>query len=390
MRAPELYVQPAYSPEETPESGGESDKNGPEAPGAADMPPEEPEEKTEVDPGELVIIPSLKGREILDEITRRIYDQNPQEQLSAVPDDIVELFFRDAKLTKELLTADEEVKLAQLIETGEMADEELQKTEDDKQAILELKSLQHNKEEARAIFVEANLRLVATRVNVYRKYCFDNPSLALGDLIQMGTVGLIEAVDGFDWRRGYKLSTYAQILIDHEILRGIYNHESTVRIPVNAREGWHKIDKSRRDLENRTGKEPTVREIAEDTGLKEDRVRKLMDYELIIESLDAPISPGPDSPTLMDFLKDTDGDSGAEVLALDDINSAEIGRIIGQTLKEREAHIVLALVGSGREEPCTLEEAGKEVGLTGERVRQLYNRDIPKVRAALERRGFSL
>jgi RNA polymerase primary sigma factor len=236
------------------------------------------------------------------------------------------------------------------------------------------KRIREGDEEALDILVRSNLRFV---VSVAKKY--QNQGVALGDLINEGNLGLIRAAHKFDENRGIKFISYAVWWIRQAILQALAEQSRVVRVPLNRASALHRIGKRRSALVQELGREPTVGEVAEELDLRHDEVERTLTLSRSHLSLDAPLAPGQDS-RLMDYIPDifaATPDAEAYEKAL-----AKTIRDALDTLSEREARILKLYFGIDDEEPKTLEEIGAIIGVTRERVRQIKERAIDRMRHA--------
>ncbi len=245
-----------------------------------------------------------------------------------------------------LLTAEEEVDLAQRIEKGSKA--------------------------ARKKLISSNLRLV---VSIAKKYI--GRGLSFLDLIQEGNQGLMRAVEKYDWHRGYKFSTYATWWIRQAITRAIADQARTIRIPVHMVETINRLIRTSRKLMQELDKEPTPEEIAEEMNLSPAKVREILKISQATTSLEKPVGDDGDS-FLGDFIADNIRPAPDEV-ATRRLLQDNIQEVLA-TLSEREARVLKMRFGLGGYKPMTLEEVGREFGVTRERVRQIEAKALRKLK----------
>ncbi|TNY37520.1 sigma-70 family RNA polymerase sigma factor [Thermomonospora catenispora] len=272
-----------------------------------------------------------------------------------------------------LLDAQEEVDLAKAIEGGLYAERLLEENRiPPGVSRAELEELVADGLRAKQRFVEANLRLV---VSIARKYPTD--ALPLIDLIQEGNLGLMRAVEKFDYRRGFKFSTYATWWIRQAIGRGLSHTARTIRLPVHVEEELSRLRRAERQLGRELGREPTREELAQALGAEPEHVDELMRWRRDPASLDAAVDDDGETP-MGDLLEDPEGVSPeAEVLALDDI--AGLGRLL-ERLPERESAILRARFGMEDGQPLSYAQIGARYGLSHNRVRQITDRSLRRLR----------
>ena len=251
-----------------------------------------------------------------------------------------------------LLTAEEEIALAKRIRRGD--------------------------KEAREHMIKANLRLV---VKIAREY--EGLGLPLLDLINEGNIGLMKAVDRFDTKRGAKFSTYASLWIKQTIRRALTNLAKTIRLPVHVMDKLSRIRKSETKLHEVLDREPTDDEIADDSGLDARRVRRYREAARAPVSLDSPLDDD-GSASVSDLVADAKAAAPFEQL----VNSTdnEMVQAALRTLDERESKILAMRFGLGDDQPRTLEELGEHFGITRERIRQIQEQALRKMRELIEKR----
>jgi RNA polymerase primary sigma factor len=272
-----------------------------------------------------------------------------------------------------LLTAEQEVDLAKRIEAGLFAEHKLE-TEAGLPAeyIADLEAVAQDGRRAKAHMLEANLRLV---VSVAKKY--SDRGLSLLDVVQEGNLGLIRAVEKFDYTKGYKFSTYAMWWIRQAIQRGFADSARTIRLPVHVLEMLSKLSRVERDMHQRLGREPTPEELAVELDRTPDQIEELLRTSRQPISLDSTI--GEDGETSIgDLIEDTDAPEASELV--DRQLMADQLRHALDALTPREATIMAMRFGLYDGNPHTLDEIGKALGLTRERIRQLEKQSLSKLR----------
>ena len=296
----------------------------------------------------------------------------PKERVERDEEDLVRLYLTDIG-QYPLLTKEDEVRLAQQIEKGVEAREKLESEEKLTAAEKrELKRLDRNGARAEKKFVQSNLRLV---VSIAKKY--QASGLPLLDLIQEGNLGLMHAVEKFDWRKGFKFSTYATWWIRQAITRGIANTGRTIRLPVHAGDTLARLQKARTRLELKYGRPATLTELAADVEMPEDKITEALRFANEPLSLSEPLREDGDAE-LGDVVEDRGAASPFEVAATS-LLPDEIARLLAP-LDEREREILKLRFGLDRGEPRTLEEVGEHFNLTRERIRQIEARAMSKLR----------
>ncbi len=283
-----------------------------------------------------------------------------------------------------LLTADEEIELAKRMEEGNAASEQIealladlegasakQKTAIEEQ-IKDLNKIVSEGADAKKRLAEANLRLV---VSIAKRYV--GRGMLFLDLIQEGNLGLIKAVEKFDYRKGYKFSTYATWWIRQAITRAIADQARTIRIPVHMVETINKLIRISRQLLQELGREPTPEEIAEEMNMPVDRVREILKISQEPVSLETPIGEEEDSH-LGDFIQDDNVPIPSEAAAFT-LLGEQLGEVLG-TLTEREQKVLRLRFGLDDGRARTLEEVGKEFNVTRERIRQIEAKALRKLR----------
>lgn len=287
--------------------------------------------------------PEESAKAVLPEFDKKL-DLTPGEGRQAI--DTVHLYLK-AIGEHKLLSAEDEVRLAKRIERAD--------------------------NEAKNQMIESNLRLV---VSIAKRY--NDRGVSLLDLIQEGNVGLMRAVEKFDWRRGYKFSTYAAWWIRQGITRAIADQARTIRIPVHLLQNVNKVAAVRRRLEQEIGRPPTIEEVAKALDLPEADVKHLMELNADTISLDTPIGSEEGSATIGDVVEN-DKDQAPEEIVAERLLSEDVDVVLSQ-LNDRERRVIELRYGISGDEPLTLVEIGKYIGVTRERVRQIEIAAIQKLR----------
>jgi RNA polymerase nonessential primary-like sigma factor len=274
-----------------------------------------------------------------------------------------------------LLTAAQEVDLAKRIEAGVFAAHVLDQAADGELAAdyaRDLRAVVRDGERARNHLLEANLRLV---VSLAKRYT--GRGMPLLDLIQEGNLGLIRAVEKFDYAKGFKFSTYATWWIRQAITRGMADQARTIRLPVHLVEQVNKLARIKRDMHQRLGREATHEELAAESGLPEEKIADLLDHARDPVSLDMPVGSDEEAP-LGDFIED-DNAADAENTVISHLLHDDLRRVLG-TLEEREQLVIRMRYGLDDGQPRTLDQIGRRFGLSRERVRQIEREVMAKLR----------
>ena len=272
-----------------------------------------------------------------------------------------------------LLTAEDERELAMRIEAGVKAEE--RRAGNGHLAEIDRRILGgavRDGDEARAELIQANLRLV---VSIAKRYV--GRGMLFLDLIQEGNLGLMRAVEKFDYTKGFKFSTYATWWIRQAITRAIADQARTIRIPVHMVESMNRVMRIQRQMTQELEREPTIDELAEKTGLTTERVREIQRIAQDPLSLDSPVGEEDDS-NLADFIEDSGADAPAEVATRRMLAQA-VEEALGE-LSDREKEVVKLRFGLIDGQARTLEEVGKEFGVTRERIRQIEAKTLAKLR----------
>ena len=272
--------------------------------------------------------------------------------------------------TYNLLTAEDEVALAKAIENGRKAEIALE-NERDPAKRRKLHEMVHAGEEARQTFIRCNLRLV---VSIAKRY--GHAKLPFLDLVQEGNLGLIRAVEKFEYRKGFKFSTYATWWIRQAITRAIADKSRTIRVPVHMMDTITQMQTAEANLIKRFGRKPTDAELAEESGLT---VEKLVEARKVAPEPVSIFEPvGEDNAMLGDFIEDLDATAPFELIA-SKLNIENL-RFVLDRLTDRERTIIEMRYGLGDREPATLDEVGRHFNVTRERIRQIEAKALAKMR----------
>lgn len=263
----------------------------------------------------------------------------------AVVDNSIKIYMREMGQFS-MLSADEEIKLANRIAEGDQS--------------------------AKNELVEANLRLVVSLARHYQ-----GCGLSYQDLIQEGNIGLIKAAEKFDVSKGFRFSTYASWWIKQALSRAIADQSRTIRIPVHMTENINKFKKTERELLSKLNREPKVKEIADAMGISEKQAKEIQSYIVEPTSLDIQVGDDDDT-TIGSFIEDTYF-VNPESAYIKESNGDVVNAVLN-TLSDREANILRLRFGIGGKKAMTLEEVGKEYGLTRERIRQIEAKALRKLR----------
>ncbi|CAN5804202.1 N/A [soil metagenome] len=269
-----------------------------------------------------------------------------------------------------LLTAEDEVQLAKAIEVGKKAEAALP-DETDSAKRRELKRLIRTGEEARQTFIRANLRLV---VSIAKRY--GHARLPFLDLVQEGNLGLIRAVEKFEYRKGFKFSTYATWWIRQAITRAIADKSRTIRVPVHMMDTITQMQTAESNLTRRLGRKPSDDELAEESGLT---VKKIIEARKVAPEPISIFEPiGEDNATLGDFIADDEAATPFDLIA-SKLNIEDLRHIL-ERLNDRERTIIEMRYGLNGTVPATLDEVGRHFEVTRERIRQIEAKALAKMR----------
>ena len=272
--------------------------------------------------------------------------------------------------TFDLLTAEDEVRLAKAIENGRKATIALE-NEKDPAKRRKLARMIREGEDARQTFIRANLRLV---VSIAKRY--NRARLPFLDLVQEGNLGLIRAVEKFEYRKGFKFSTYATWWIRQAITRAIADKSRTIRVPVHMMDTINQMQTAETNLTKKLGRKPTDEELAEESGLTVKKIGEARKVAPEPVSIFEPV--GEDNTTLGDFIEDEDAIAPFELIA-SKLNVEQLRHVLDR-LNDRERTIIEMRYGLGEREPATLDEVGRHFNVTRERIRQIEAKALAKMR----------
>ena len=284
--------------------------------------------------------------DIVDEEALIEEEDEEVETPSVMPENSIKLYMREMGASP-MLSFEEEKHYAQLAAQGDV--------------------------EAKNKLIEANLRLVISLAKHYQ-----GCGLSFQDLIQEGNIGLIKAADKFDVEKGFRFSTYASWWIKQAISRAIADQSRTIRIPVHMTENISKVKKAERDLTTKLNREPSIEELASALSLSVEDLAEIKSYMMDTTSLDIQVGDEDDGTTIASFVEDTKFTNPADTIAKE--ADAEVVNAVLGTLSEREADVLRRRFGIGFNHPMTLEDIGKEYGLSRERIRQIESKALRKLR----------
>jgi RNA polymerase nonessential primary-like sigma factor len=289
-----------------------------------------------------------------------------------VSTDLVRVYLNTIGKTA-LLTAEQEVELSKRIEAGLYAERLLAERQLTPALQRDYKALAADGKAAKRHLLEANLRLV---VSVAKRYT--GHGMTFLDLIQEGNVGLIRAVEKFDYTKGFKFSTYATWWIRQAISRAMADQSRTIRLPVHLVEQVNKLQRIRREMNQELGREANHAELAHELDITEERVRELIDLSRDLVSLDQTVGADDDA-SLGDFIADERATSAAETVVEGGLMRAQLQDVLN-TLDAREAAVVRMRYGLDGGQPKTLDEIGRAFKLSRERIRQIERETMAKLR----------
>ena len=319
-----------------------------------------------------VVLPKVTSRSKVKSSRRRSTDSG----VTMLTGDPVRMYLKEIGKV-QLLTAAVEIDLAMKIEAGVAATEEIERAEDEgielpRREMRRLSRIEQVGLDAKQQLIEANLRLV---VSIAKRYV--GRGMLFLDLIQEGNLGLIRAVEKFDYKKGFKFSTYATWWIRQAITRAIADQARTIRIPVHMVETINKLVRIQRQLLQELGREPTPEEIGAELGLSAERVREIQKISQEPVSLETPIGEEEDSQ-LGDFIEDNEAIVPPDAASFSMLQE-QLGKVL-DGLAERERKVISLRFGLEDGHPRTLEEVGREFGVTRERIRQIESKTLAKLR----------
>ena len=297
----------------------------------------------------------------------------------SVPEDLLDLYFSELGKVR-LLTADDEIRLAKTIEAGREAQEQIDAAADEDRELANRDQLDRAIREGQAAFdhfVAANLRLVVSVAAQFSK----RSTLDLGELIQEGNLGLLRAVEKFDWRRGFKFSTYATWWIRQAIQRGVAGSERTIRLPVALHDALVKVRAATARLESEKGREPTIDELAQATRLSPAKVQRAMEGDHAMTSLDRPVGFDSDASDLGEFVAVAEDSPAEEVVERNFVEG--VFQMAQDHLDERSWYVLTRRYGLDGGQALTLDALGRELGLSRESVRKIENQALSKLQHEL-------
>jgi RNA polymerase nonessential primary-like sigma factor len=322
-------------------------------------------------------IPSTIDDAVLDPTTDAIVSDDATDLDEVGPTtDLMRVYLSEIGRTP-LLTAAEEVDLAKRIEAGVYATELLRRHAAGEERLTaarrrDLQLVADDGREAKLHMMRANLRLV---VSVAKK--FGNRGVPLLDVVQEGNVGLIRAVEKFDYTKGFKFSTYATWWIRQAITRAMADSGRTIRLPVHLAEQVNKVVRTRRRIHQELEREPTAEELGLELDMTPERITELLEYSRDLVSLDQTVGADEES-RLGDFIEDADAAVAEDAVAFQ-MMKGDVRNVLA-TLEERERDVVVLRFGLDGGQPRTLEQIGKQFGLSRERVRQIERETMAKLR----------
>ena len=293
--------------------------------------------------------------------------------------DLVRVYLTSIGKVK-LLTAVQEVDLARRIEAGLYAEHLLgdPRRRFGEKKRRDLRAVAVDGQSAKSHLLEANLRLV---VSVAKRYT--GHGLSFLDLIQEGNLGLVRAVEKFDYAKGFKFSTYATWWIRQAISRAMADSGRSIRLPVHLAEQVNRVIRTRRRMHQELGQEPTIEALAAELDLTPEKITQLLEHSRDVMSLDQTVGTDEDA-ALGDFIEDTDSPQAEEVVSFDMMRQ-DVRKVVAG-LDDREKALVSRRFGLDGQKPYTLEQIGKEFGMSRERVRQIERQTMAKLRTP-ERSG---